>query len=64
MKITMRAARVNAGIGISEAAARVGYKRASLWRWESGRDPIPPDIKTTLCRLYGVREADIREVNA
>jgi len=40
----------------------VGYKRGSLWRWETGRDPVPPDIKTALCRLYGVREEDIREV--
>jgi len=62
MKITIKAARVNAGIGIIEAAARVGYKRGSLWRWETGRDPVPPDIKTALCRLYGVREEDIREV--
>lgn len=64
MKITLKAARVNAGIGMVEAAAHVGYKRASLWRWETGRDPVPPDIKTALCRLYGVREEDIREVRS
>ena len=64
MKITLKAARVMAGFGVAEAAAHVGYKRASLWRWETGRDPVPPDIKTALCRLYGVREEDIREVRS
>lgn len=61
MKISIKAARVNAGISPVDAAAHVGYKRASLWRWETGRDKIPPHIKTALCRLYGVAEADIRE---
>jgi DNA-binding XRE family transcriptional regulator len=63
MKISIKAARVNAGFNIADAAAHVGHKRASLWRWESGRDKIPPNIKTALCRLYGVAEADIRETD-
>ena len=61
MKITMKMARVGAGIGMDQAAAHVGYKRASLWRWESGRSKIPPVVKTLLCHLYGVSEEDIRD---
>lgn len=61
MKITLKAARVMAGMTLKDAAEQVGYKRASLWRWESGQSPVPPVIKTALCRMYGVDEEEIRE---
>lgn len=60
MKITLKAARVNAGITCAEAAESVGYKRGSLWRWETGKAEIPAPILERLCRLYGVEEDDIQ----
>ena len=59
MKITMKA--VMAGYSIARAADHVGYKRASLWRWESGRSRMPDIVKLMLCQLYGVKEEDIRD---
>jgi DNA-binding XRE family transcriptional regulator len=61
MKITMKAARVMAGIGADRAADHVGYKRGSLWRWESGRSRMPAIVKTLLCDFYGVDENDVAD---
>ena len=60
MRITLKAARVNAGLSQEEVCKKIGRKRLSLWRWESGKDAPPPKILDELCALYGVEKADIK----
>lgn len=39
-KITLRAARVNAGLGIDEAAERIGVSSSTLRNWESDSSSV------------------------
>ena len=53
-KITLKAARVNAGLTQAEAAAKLGIAQSTLKNWEYGHtDPKLPQFMK-LCRLYGV----------
>lgn len=55
MKLTLRAARVNAGLTQTEAASALGVARETVSRWEkSGKAPRKWALK--LCALY---QADI-----
>lgn len=52
MKITLRAARVNAGVGQLEAAKAIGVNVATISRWENGQTvPNAKNFKA-LCELY------------
>lgn len=54
MEITLKAARVNAGITQEQVKAETGYSRNTLYLWESGKcSPKAKDLKR-LCELYGV----------
>ncbi len=50
------ALRVNRAIqhvGVRELANRIGVSEVTLWRWESGRTPIPPkQAERVLRALY------------
>lgn len=53
-KITLKAARVNAGYSQREAAERLGISNKTLCSWENGKTfPDQPMIEK-LCELYGV----------
>jgi transcriptional regulator with XRE-family HTH domain len=54
LQITLKAARVNAGITQSKAADVVKTTTRTISSWESGK--TLPDIASfkTLCKLYGV----------
>lgn len=54
MEITLRAARVNAGLTQEQVQARLGISRSTLHRIETGKSS--PKYKTLcdLCRLYGI----------
>jgi transcriptional regulator with XRE-family HTH domain len=54
MEITLKAARINAGLTQEQVKAKTGYSRNSLYRWEKGiGSPKWKDLKR-LCELYGV----------
>ena len=59
MKITLRAARVNAGLTLDEVTKIVKKSKNTLISYEKGRSV--PDIETgkTLATLYGVSVDDI-----
>lgn len=60
MKITLKAARVNAGFTLEQASAKTGFARSTLSCWETGgRSPKHVNLQR-LCELYGV---DIQELN-
>lgn len=59
MKITLRAARVNANIKQEEAARAIGVDKATIINWEKGRTSPRLDQMDKLCRLYNAPIDDI-----
>lgn len=54
MEITLKAARINAGLTQKAVRAALGYSRNTLYRWESGiGSPKWKDLQR-LCGLYGI----------
>lgn len=54
MNITLKAARVNAGLTQKEVSAATGHSRSTLIRWENGiTSPKVKDLQV-LCKLYGI----------
>ncbi len=52
MPITLKAARVNAGLTQKEAAKRLGVSNKTIWAWETGNTlPSAKKIKA-ICELY------------
>ena len=54
MKITLRAARVNAGLTQQEAGKRIGVDRGTIIRWERGDTRPKADRLEALCALYQI----------
>ena len=54
VKMTLRAARVNVGLGQKEAAERLGISNKTLGNWEKGITFPPVDKIPAICELYGV----------
>ena len=58
-QISLKAARVNAGMTQQEVAARMKRSRNTIIKWEKGIvDPSPAEF-FYLCSIYGVGEDDI-----
>lgn len=54
MEITLKAARINAGLTQEQVKAVTGYSRNTLYRWENGiGSPKWRDMQR-LCELYGI----------
>lgn len=54
VKISLRAARINAGYSQKEAALRIGVSNKTLGNWENGITFPPADRISAICELYGV----------
>ena len=54
LKISLRAARVNAHLSQKEAAVRLGISNKTLGNWEKGITFPPADMIQAICDLYGV----------
>ena len=54
VKISLRAARVNAGYSQKEAADLLGVSNKTLGNWENGITFPAVDKIPVICRLYGV----------
>lgn len=53
-KVTLTAARVNAGLTQTDACKKIGISKATLGSYESGKtSPTIPTLKT-ICRVYKV----------
>ena len=53
-KITLKAARVNAGLTQKEAAKRLGVSNKTLWSWENGLSIPKANQISAICDLYGI----------
>lgn len=60
-KLSLREARLRAGITQTTAAAKLGHSRGLLSQWENGKKQIPEMAKILLCQIYGVTYDDIIE---
>lgn len=54
MKITLKAARVNAGLTQTDVATALKVDRSTVVGWESGKHKISADKLLALCELYGI----------
>lgn len=65
MIITLKAARVNAGMTIQEAADKIGIKRGTLANWEDVRiiNPIKTIYKDKIAEIYKITIDDIKWPN-
>lgn len=60
LQITLKAARVNAGMTIKVAAQLINVSEDRLRNFESGRTPIPTHVFQRVARVYGVPEQNLR----
>ena len=57
--LTLKAARVNAGLSQADVEAELGFSRSTFTRWERGVCFPRANSLRRLCQLYGVKETDI-----
>lgn len=54
MRISLKAARVNAGLSQAKASKALGIARATLVNYESGRTRVPASIIKKMVDLYHI----------
>ncbi len=59
MKITLKAARVNADLRQIDVEKKLGFSRSTLTRWETGKCVPREKPLAALCDMYGVSISDI-----
>ena len=59
MKLTLKAARVNAGYSQNAMAKELGVSKSTISRWETGVLAIPDDTFLKMCNLCRVEKKDI-----
>ena len=58
-KISLKAARVNAGMSQDAVAKLLRKGKQTLSNWETGRTKIDAETFLALCRIYQVKPEDI-----
>lgn len=59
MKISLKAARVNANLSQENVAKKMKKSKVTINNWENGKTEIDYGNLTELCRLYSVTIDDI-----
>lgn len=59
MKITLKAARVNAGLTLEQVVEKTGFARSTLSYWEKGKRSPKLAALQCLCQLYGINIEDL-----
>lgn len=54
VKMTLKAARVNKGLGQKDAAKILGVSNKTLGRWENGETAPKQNYIDAICDLYGL----------
>ena len=54
LKITLEAARVNAGLTLDQASENLGTTKQTILSYEKGRTSPTIDMVLRMCELYGV----------
>ena len=56
LKISLRAARINAGMTQKEVADKLRKHKMTIAHWENGQTPVDMANFAAMCNLYGVPE--------
>nr|DAK55189.1 MAG TPA: helix-turn-helix domain protein [Caudoviricetes sp.] len=59
MKVSLKAARVNAGLTQSDVAEKSHKNKQTIVNWETGKTEIDRANFEMLCRMYGCKMDDI-----
>lgn len=59
MKLTLKAARVNAGLTQTEFANALGVSKATVFEWENGKRGVRPVYMPLIAKVTGVSVNDI-----
>lgn len=59
MSITLKAARVNAGLTLEQVAEKTGFNPISISNWEHNRHEPRLSKLNKLCEIYGVNLSQI-----
>ena len=59
LKISLKAARVNANLSQEEVARKIKKSKVTINNWENGKTEIDYGNLNELCRLYSVTMDDI-----
>ena len=59
LQITLRAARVNAGLTQEEVAKKLRKNKQTIVNWENGKTKLDIGNFNTLCNLYGIDKNNI-----
>ena len=59
LKITLTAARVNAGYSLDEVAKKIKKNKGTIINWEKGRTSISIQDFDELCKLYNISKDNI-----
>lgn len=59
MKISLRAARVNANLTIIEAKDKIGVDYTTLCRWEKNPNTVKAESQDKICEVYGIAKEQI-----
>lgn len=59
MKLSLAAARVNAGLTQQNVQDKTGISRCTVISWEHGYNKPQKKNREIICALYGLREEDI-----
>ena len=59
MAITMKAARVNAGLTQKKIAELLGVSSVTYWKWETGQSEPKFSKHQQFCEICGVKSEDL-----
>lgn len=60
MRITLRAARINAELTIKQVTKKIGVSEEVLRNYERSRTVVPDEILRALLELYGMDTMDLK----
>lgn len=63
MRISLKAARINAGLKQEDTAKALNVSKKTVASWENGKTMPAVDKIESLCALYGVGYDNIRWIN-
>ena len=63
MRISLKSARINAGLRQTDVAMELKVSRKTVAAWENGKSVPSVDKVEPLCKLYGVSYENIRWSN-
>ena len=61
MKISLKAARVNAGLSQQEVADKLGVSKHTIINWELGRTKVKMNNIIALAYVYGVDVCNLKQ---